>query len=257
MCPLNRWHRAPRIITVNYCLHIRYRLIIINSLASRINYGKAKNTMRMSCESFAFKIKGRTKSSSFVLIVCAFLFASCATTTITDSWKDEAYKGKAQKIAVIMVARTPHMRKMFEGRFVAELEARGNKAIQSNTIVTLEQLPDRELVKSRIKNRGADTVLIARLVDSKTIEAYEPGTVHAVPTFFVGWGTYYEVLFIDYGYTGDTQVAYIETNLYDIKTEKLIWSAHSKTERIAGEQQLINTFIDITIKKLSSDKIIQ
>jgi hypothetical protein len=155
-----------------------------------------------------------------------------------------------------MVARTSYLRKVFEGRFVAELEARGNNAIPSYTIVSLEELPDRELVKSRIHNRGADTVLIARLVDSKTIEAYQPGTIHAVPTFFYGWGTYYEVLFVDYGYTADTQVAYIETNLYDIKTEKLIWSAHSKTERTAGEQQLINTFIDIIIKKLSSDKII-
>ena len=190
------------------------------------------------------------------LIICAFLFASCATTTITDVWKDKAYQGKAQKIVVIMVARTEYLRNMFEGRFVAELRARGNNAIQSHKIVTFEQLPDKELVKSKIKSTGADTVLISRLVDSKTIETYVPGQIHGVPITHSYWGTYYEIVFVDYGYTGDIQVAYIETNLYDVKTEKLIWSAHSKTERTAGEQQLINTFIDIIVKKLSSDKII-
>lgn len=191
-----------------------------------------------------------------ILTICTLLFASCATTTITDAWKDKTYQGRAQKVVVIMVARIPEMRRMFEGRFVAELNARGINAIQSYQIITLEQLPDRELVKSKIKTTGADTVLISRLVDSKTIEAYMPGQIHVVPTYYYSWGSYHGILFADYGYTGDTRVTYIETNLYDIKTEKLIWSAQSKTERTKGEQQLINTFIDVIVKKLSSDKII-
>lgn len=192
-----------------------------------------------------------------IFIICAFLFASCATTTttITDAWKDKTYQGKAQKIVVIMVAKSQYLREIFEGRFVAELKARGKDAIQSYKIVTLEQLPDKELVKSKIKGTGADTVFISRLVDSKTMEAYVTGGIHAVPSFYYGWGTYYDIT-LDYGYTDNIQVSYIETNLYDIKTEKLIWSAHSKTERKEGEQQLINTFIDKVLKKLSSDKII-
>ncbi len=193
----------------------------------------------------------------FLIAICSVLFTSCATTTITDTWKDKAYQGNAQNIAVIMVARTQHLRNMFEGRFVAELRARGNNATQSNKIVTFEQLTDKELVKSKIKSTEVDTVLIARLVDSKTIEAYMPGHVKAVPIGHSLWGTYFKIVSFDYGYTGDTKVAYLETNLYDIKTEKLIWSAHSKTERMQGEQQLINTYIDIIVKKLSSDKIIQ
>jgi hypothetical protein len=213
--------------------------------------------MKIICSPVACEIKKSTKLFCFLLIVCAFLFASCGTTRITDSWKNKDYQGKVQKVVVIMVAKDSDMRNLFEGRFVAELEARGIQAIQSNKFVTLEQLPDRELVKSKIKSTGADTVIISRLVDSKTIKSYVPGGVHTVPTQYYGWETYYDIVFIDYGYTGSTQVAYIETNLYDIKTEKLIWSAYSKTERTEGEQQLINRFIDVMIKKLSSDKIIR
>jgi hypothetical protein len=156
-----------------------------------------------------------------------------------------------------MVARTQHLRDMFEGRFAAELRSRGNNATQSNKIVTFEQLTDKELVKSKIKSTDADTVLVSRLVDSKSIETYEPGYTVAIPTAYYYWGTYYEIVHTDYGYTDDIQVAYVETNLYDIKTEKLIWSARSKTERSGGEQHLINTFIDKIVKKLSSAKIIQ
>jgi len=192
-----------------------------------------------------------------LLIICTFFFASCATTTVTDVWKDKDYQGKAQKIVVIMAAKSPDMRNMFEDRFVGELDARENNAFQSHTIIPMEQLRDKELVKSKIKSTGADTVLISRLVDTKTIESYMPGQIYVVPNFYYGWGSYYDILFVGYGYTDDIQVAYIETNLYDVKTEKLIWSTHSKTERTEGEQQLINTFINIIIKKLSSAGIIK
>jgi hypothetical protein len=213
--------------------------------------------MRNTCNSFAYKMKRSTKLFCFLLSICLPLFTSCATTTLTDTWKDKTYQGKAQNIVVMMVARTEHLRELFEGRFVGELRARGNKATQSHKIAPYEELKDKELVKSKIKSTDADTILISRLVDSKTIDAYQPGHVEAVPIAYSYWGTYYEIVSVDYGYTGDMAVSYVETNLYDVKTEKLIWTARSKTERSYGEQQLINTFIDKILKKLSRAKIIQ
>jgi hypothetical protein len=176
---------------------------------------------------------------------------------MTDTWKDKTYQGKAQKILVIMVAKSPDMRELFEDRFVGELNSRGNNTFQSYTIVPMEQLRDKEVVKSKIKSSGADTVLISRLVDTKTIESYNPGLIYVVPASYYDWWGYYAVVFADYGYTGNVAVAYIETNLYDVKSEKLIWSGHSKTERTEGEQQLITAFIKLMIRKLSSAGLIQ
>jgi hypothetical protein len=42
-----------------------------------------------------------------------------------------------------------------------------------------------------------------------------------------------------------------------VKTEKLIWSVHSKTEKAYGEQELITAFIQRIIKKLSSAGLIK
>lgn len=199
------------------------------------------------------------KPSCLLLITFAIFIASCATTTVTDVWKDKAYKGKAQKIVVIMVAKLPDMRNLFEDRFAGELQGRGNDAIQSYNIIPMEQLREKELVKSKIRSSGADTVLLSRLVDTKTIESYTPGIINAIPNSYYEWGGYYDVVLAeaDYGHTGNVEVAYLETNVYDVKTGKLIWSSHSKTNRTEGEQQLINTFIQIMIKKLASSGIIQ
>jgi hypothetical protein len=190
-------------------------------------------------------------------VVLAIFSASCASTRITDVWKSEDYQGKAENIVVIMAAKDTESRELFENRFVAKLQARGNTSMQSYKLASIEQLPDKEFVKERAKDAGADTVLISRLVNLKTIESYVPGQRYVIPSAYYGWGPYYTVIFADYGYTGDTRVVYIETNLYDVKTEKLIWSAHSKTERTEGQQQLITTFADIIIKKLASDRIIK
>ena len=197
-------------------------------------------------------MKKSTKLICFILF-CSFLFTSCAA---PQTWKDESYQGNAENIVVIMMARTQGLRNLFEGRFVAELRDRGINATQSHKIVTFEQLKDKELVKSKIKSTEADTVLIARLVDSKTIQAYQPGGVNAVQIGHSFWATYYEIVSVDYGYTVGTEVAYIETNLYDVKTEKLIWLTRSQIEITEGEEQLINSFIRGIIRKLSSDKII-
>ena len=125
-----------------------------------------------------------------LLISAAFLLASCTTTTVmTDVWKDKTYQGKPQKIVVIMAAKSQDRRNLFEDRFSAELDARGNNSFQSYTIIPMEQLPDKEMVKSKIKSSGADTVLISRLVDTKEIESYRPEQREV-----------YGIVFADYGY---------------------------------------------------------
>lgn len=216
---------------------------------------------RIICNAAARNMIQRTILICLPFIIFPVMFASCASTKITRSWKDKEYKGKAGKIVVVMVAGTSEMRKMFEGRFVAELRARGNSAVQSHTLVTLEQLPDLELLKTKVQSTEADTVLISRLVDSKAVKAYQPGSVQTDlninPGYYDGWGTYYGEIFMHPGYTTDTQVVSIETNLYDVKSEELIWYARTETERTEGEQQLVNTFIKVIVKKLSSDRIIK
>jgi hypothetical protein len=201
-----------------------------------------------------------------LLLISAAFLLSCSTspsrsaTVMTDTWKDKAYQGKPQKIMLIMAAKSPETRNLFEDRFAGELQGRGNDAFQSYTVVPFEQLRDKEVVKAKIQSSVADTVLISRLVDTKTIESYRPGlitVVPVVPDYYYGWWGYYNVVFADYGYTGDVTVAYIETNLYDVKTEKLIWSGHSKTEKTYGEQELITAFIQRMIKKLSSAGLIK
>ena len=156
-----------------------------------------------------------------------------------------------------MVTKSPVTRELVEGMFVAGLDERGNNAAASYKIIPLDQLSDRDVVESKIKGLGADAVLVSRLVDRKTMEIYDPGVVYGFPDFYYDWWGYYDYVVVTPGYTDETQVIIAETNMYDIKTEKLIWSARSETEVTEGDQQLIKTFVKIVIGRLASDGVIR
>jgi len=190
--------------------------------------------------------------------ICLFSLMSCATTTLKNVWKDKDYQGKPNNIIIIMVTKSPVTRELVEGMFVAGLDARGNNAVASYKIIPLDQLSDRDIVESKIQSTGADAVLVSRLVDQKTIETYTPRVIYGfVPDFYNNWWGYYDYVMIGPGYTDETQVIFAETNLYDIETEKLIWSARSETEMTEGDQQLIKTFVKVMIDRLASEGIVK
>lgn len=191
-------------------------------------------------------------------VICLFSLMSCATTTLKNVWKDKDYQGKPHNIIIIMVTKSPVTRELVEGMFVAGLDARGNNAVASYKIIPLDQLSDRDIVESKIQSTGADAVLVSRLVDQKTIETYTPRVIYGfVPDFYNDWWGYYDYVMVAPGYTDETQVIFAETNLYDIETEKLIWSARSETEMTEGDQQLIKTFVKVMIDRLALEGIVK
>lgn len=190
-------------------------------------------------------------------VMCLFGLMSCTTTTVKNVWKDKDYQGNPNNIIVIMVTKSPVTRELVEGMFVAGLDARDNNAVASYKIIPIDQLTDRDIVESKIRSMGADAVLVSRLVDRKTMETYDFGVIYAIPNFYYDWWGYYDYVMVTPGYTDETQVLIAETNMYDIKTEKLIWSARSETEVTEGSQQLIKTFVEIMIRKLASEGVIR
>jgi hypothetical protein len=190
-------------------------------------------------------------------VICLFGLMSCTTTTVMNVWKDKDYQGKPDNIIVIMVTKSPVTRELVEGMFVAGLDARGNNAVASYRIIPIDQLTDRDIVESKIRGTGADAVLVSRLVDQKTMKTYDPGVIYAIPDFYYDWWGYYDYVMVTPGYTDETQVLIAETNMYDIKTEKLIWSARSETEVTEGDQQLIKTFVEVMIHRLASNRLIK
>lgn len=194
------------------------------------------------------------------LVLCAGLLA-CSRTTIKTSWVNEEYRGKPiKKVMVIGISKEPATRRLFEDDFVGELQARGTDAEPSyQNHPSAEKLEKGELI-SESKKSGADSLLITRLIERKTETNYYPGRVYGGRYgYYHNWYDYYSRGYgveYDPGYIVESEIVRLETNLYDLKTEQLIWSAVSETFVDVPGKPAIKSVIRTLAKKMEKDGLV-
>ena len=186
-----------------------------------------------------------------------FLIISCAGTELTHKQINEVYTGKpVSNILVIGITGNEDSRRSFEQKFVAQLKSAGVEAISSEDAIPMP--PDLKLTKEMILNAvnqfKNDAVIITHLIDKEEKEAITRG----------GQGNrgYYGFYYSRFSYSRDpsysstSKTARLETNLYDVKTEKLIWSGQSKTWSKDSKYQIINDVIRVVIDDLQKNNLI-
>ena len=201
-------------------------------------------------------MKPLAKRFVLFLVVCFCLSASCATTKMTDTWKDDTYRGTIRKVVVVGIFKEPDTRKIFEDEFADRLRARGVDATASHKIIPGAELPGKDVVIGKIREHGADGILVTRIVDMETVKNYVPGQAYAVPTYYGYYGAYYNYSYRP-AYTETEGTAYLETNLYNVGDEKLIWSGRSTTKLTATRYELIQAFVKTMLDGLSEAKLIR
>jgi len=202
------------------------------------------------------RMKPLAKRFVLFLLVCFCLPASCATTKMTDTWKDDTYRGTIRKVVVIGIFKEPDTRKIFEDEFADRLRARGVDATASHKIISAAELPDKDIGIGKIRKLGADTVFVTRVLDMEMEKNYVPGQAYAVPTYYSYYGSYYSYSYRP-GYTETTGSAYLETNLYNVGDEKLIWSGRSTTKLTETRYELIQAFVKTMLDGLAEAKLIR
>jgi hypothetical protein len=188
-----------------------------------------------------------------LFILIAMLVTACASTQLTSVWKDPSYQTRPAKIMVVGVAKNPLNRRLFEDEFVQQLKSRGTDAIASYTVLSDEQQGDPAAIAKKVAELGADTVLITRLVSKKIVQVYVPGSPYYPPPFYGTWPDYYGYGYrymYTPGYIAEDEYAVIETNLYEAKSNKLIWAASSETGIGDSDQSLIQGYIGVMVKNM-------
>ncbi len=183
-----------------------------------------------------------------------FLIISCAgtETELTQNQVNEAYKGRpVSDILVIAITGNEDSRRTFERKFVARLKSAGVEAISSEEAIPMP--PDlklkKEMILSAVNQFGNDAVIITRLIDREVKEVYTRGGTAR------GYYGYYSRHSAP-GYASTSKTIRLETNLYDVKTEKLIWSGQSKTFSKDSKDQIINDVIRVLVNDLQNNKLI-
>ena len=192
-----------------------------------------------------------------VTLIAVVLTVSCGGTRLTQTQKDKTFKAKpVSDILVIMIAHNAETRQKFERRFVAELKQAGVDAISSTNAISIPR--DLELQKETIleavQQNGNDAVIITHVLDITQEEVFNR-MAPQVTSYYSYYGYAYHHVHHPQHQTMHTTVR-LETNLYDVATEKLIWHGQSKTWNRESVDKIIKEVVSAVVNDLKKKKLL-
>ena len=189
--------------------------------------------------------------------------AHCASTTVMSSWHDPTYaSGSLKRPLVVALANRPAVRVKLEDGLVSALREVGVDAAASYRMFP-EAEPTAGAIADKLPTTDRDSLLITHLVDVKT-ETYEVALPNQTyPAYSDRWGTYYgrsytvvgsPTMYQDYE-TYDVRKYVLRTNLYDAKSEKLVWTVLTQSDEPTSFDTAVRSFAGVVVKTAEKDRV--
>jgi hypothetical protein len=190
----------------------------------------------------------------FATGIAALVLSACATRPIAE-WQDESFSGPIDNILIIGASDQQTNRRLFEDTFVRELAARNVKAISSYRLMPIDQAVSRETVEAAIEGKTVDLVLVTRLLGVEEVQAYRPPSYYP---YNRSYSSYYShsMQYSSAAYYENYQVLTLESNLYDARSQQLVWSMQSENFDPSTPATVIEQQIGLTIKTLGERGLI-
>jgi hypothetical protein len=198
------------------------------------------------------------------LLACSLLAlvaAGCATTSFTSKWHDPSaapVKLNGQKIAAVVMTRNPAARRPAEDALAQEITKRGAVGVPAYTLIPEEQIRDLESAKRLLAEAGVQGVVSMRVVSRDSLTTYVPGAWTAGPYYGsfsgywgYGWGAVY-----DPGYLQTDMVVSVETLIYSLRQDKLIWASMSETVNPARATGLVTELAGRIAREMQKDGLL-
>jgi hypothetical protein len=207
-------------------------------------------------------MKSRLIQAVGIAIISFGLLASCAGTKLVAEWKDDARRGHPEKIFVVGLSKERGPRSLVEDEFIRQLKARGNDVVASYTVFPSETMPDKGAVVAKVREVGADTILVVRFLKKEMGGTHTPLRRYAVPQGFdTSWESYAGTTMTDIGVRDisyEYDVITMESTLFDAATGKPIWSALSQTTyQQGGPMKQIKPFTTAIVRRLAHENLVR
>ncbi|WP_443937401.1 hypothetical protein [Pedobacter sp. MW01-1-1] len=207
--------------------------------------------------------------SSLVLLAAALISACSTTTSITGSYKaPDVTTVKFKKVFVSALTSNASAKQTVETEIAKYLNSKGIATVKSIEVIAPEikatsNNVDQASVLKKIRDNKCDGILTIALVNKETETRYVPG-VNTYPvggfgyygTFGGYWGYGYNN-FYSPGYYENDKVYYLETNLYDATTEKLVWSAQSQTYNPSSLEDFLPGYQKAITERFIKDGLVE
>lgn len=163
-------------------------------------------------------------------LAALLLLASCASTTLRDSWYYTDYRGGVPgRVFVLAVNSSGAERRTMEDAMVAAIDATGSHAVRGYRHLPGDGKETESAIDNAVHAAQADALLMIRLkrIETRT-QVMPPPAVYGPRIYGWGWYGWYDAWYAApnvYQY----DVATVETSLFDARTRQLVWSGTTET----------------------------
>lgn len=183
---------------------------------------------------------------------------ACATTEVTNTWKDPQGSGATlRKVVIVGVSNQASVRRAFEDTFAQSLTDVGVQGVPSYTLIPKDGQIAEDALQKAIQDAGADGVLITRMVsresDLVVTPSPMPPPLYGRRPYYYGyyssaWTGYYEPSSVQ-------QFKYIvaETTLFRAAAAEPAWSATTRTQEPEDVAKATAGFAKAVIPAMKKD----
>ena len=191
-----------------------------------------------------------------LFIAVVFVLFSCGSSTkVIKTWQEPGASvtlDNVKKALVVGFVKNETSRRIVEDQLVKRLNGKG---VQSYTIFkeNIANLDESE-IDARVKQDGFDYILFTRLANVEKETTYVPGSANM--GYYGGYGRYYRYaapIYYDPGYYQENKNYFIETAVYSVADNKLLWTGTTKTVNPSKLDVTINEIADAVSDKMKKD----
>ena len=191
----------------------------------------------------------------YAFYLSLLLFISCGPSTkIVSAWHEPGSvieTAADKKMLVMAMVKDETSRRVIEDQLVKRMNGKG---AVSYTFVNEALLKQSESAfEERLKADKFDYVLMMRLANIENETTFVPGNNTG---YYGGYGRYYRYsapMYYDPGHYQTDKNYTIETTVYDVPANKLIWSSSTKTVNPEKLEKTINEIADVVSERMRKE----
>lgn len=187
-------------------------------------------------------------------LVITTLISCGPSTKIEKSWMEPGASvtpGTNNKTLVVAMVKDETSRRVIEDQVAKRL---GGGAVSSYTIIPSG---NEDALKQKVTEGNFTHVLLMRLADIEKETSYVPGTTTG---YYGGYGRYYGYGYGMYstpGYYTTDKNYFVETTVYSVSPDKLLWTGTTKTVNPSKIDKAVNEIADAVSEKMKKDGFIK
>jgi len=199
-----------------------------------------------------------------VALLVLGLGLGCASTHFVSTWTDPSLEGPVsltgKRVAAFLLADEESTRRSVEEILAGEITSHGAEGIPGFTLMSSEEAMDQDWARQHLNAEGIEGAVIMRLIGRETETRYVQGSTSYAPAHYSSmwgyWGPSWSVVH-EPGYLETDVIVSVETLVYSVTGDKLLWAGVSETMNPSHVQSMIIELAAVAANEMQKSGLLE